>query len=74
MSAEEAGGRREFLRSAGRYTALAVLGAVAAITARRKLAGQTCINSGICGGCNAFANCGLPQALSAKQAKARRTG
>lgn len=65
-------GRREFLRGGVRYALLAGLGVVSATLASRgggKLSGQTCINEGICRGCTAFDDCGLPQALSAKQAK-----
>ena len=61
--------RREFLRGGARYALLAGLGAVSATLVKRngsKLSGQTCINQGICRGCTAFDNCGLPQALSAK--------
>ena len=63
--------RREFLRGGARYALLAGLGAVSATLFKRsggKLSGQTCINQGICRGCTAFSGCGLPQALSAKQA------
>lgn len=64
--------RREFLRGGARYALLAGLGAVSATLFKRsggKLSGQTCINQGVCGGCTAFSDCGLPQALSVKQAK-----
>jgi len=64
--------RREFLRGGARYALLAGLGAVSAALFKRsggKISGQTCINEGICSGCTAFGGCGLPQALSAKQAK-----
>ena len=66
------GGRREFLRGGVRCALLAGLAAVSATLLKRgggKLTGQTCINQGICSGCAAYAGCGLPQALSAKQAK-----
>lgn len=71
--ADQTGGasRREFLRGGARYALLTTLGAVSATLVHRsggKLTGQTCINQGICSGCGAFADCGLPQALSAKQA------
>jgi len=62
--------RREFLRGGARYALLTALGAVSATLVQRsggKLAGQTCINQGICRGCETFADCGLPQALSAKE-------
>ena len=64
--------RREFLRGGARYALLTALGAVSATLVQRsggKLADQTCINQGICRGCGTFADCGLPQALSAKQVK-----
>lgn len=65
--------RREFLRGGARYALLTTLAAVSATLFKRsggKLSGQTCINQGICRNCTAFAACGLPQALSAKAAKA----
>ena len=61
-------GEFKFFRTAART---ALLGATAAVTAtlvrRRQLAGQECINRGLCRGCAVFAQCGLPSALSAKQ-------
>jgi hypothetical protein len=63
--------RREFFRSGVRYSLLAGVSAVAALLGRRRLAGQRCVNRGICGGCAVFEACGLPQALSVKQAKER---
>ncbi len=65
-----AANRREFLRGGLRYALLTAVGAVSATLASKPgvaLPGQTCINQGICSGCNAFTDCGLPQALSAKQ-------
>jgi hypothetical protein len=35
---------------------------------------QACVNNGICRGCAAYDECGLPQALSAKQAARPPTG
>ncbi len=70
----DAASRREFLRGGARYALLAGLGAVSAALVRRsggQLAGQNCINQGICRGCGAFEGCGLPQALSAKQSQSR---
>ena len=62
--------RREFFRAAARYGLLALVSAAAFLAARpRGLAGQRCVNRGICSSCGLFADCGLPQALSAKQAK-----
>ena len=72
---EVAANRREFLRGSARYTLLAGLAAVSALLARKPgaaLPGQTCINKSICRGCVAVAACGLPQALSFKQATQRR--
>jgi len=66
--------RREFLRGGARYALLAGLAAVSAVLVKRRgagLPGQTCINQGICRGCGAFADCGLPQALSAKEFQSR---
>ncbi|MBI3851892.1 MAG: hypothetical protein HY298_16675 [Verrucomicrobia bacterium] len=63
--------RREFLRGGFRYALLGGVATVSATLIQRsggKLLGQTCINQGICRGCGAFEDCGLPQALSAKQA------
>jgi hypothetical protein len=59
--------RREFFRAAARYSLLALVAVAAKLAARpRALAGQRCVNRGICSGCELFAACGLPQALSAK--------
>lgn len=64
-------GRRQFLRDGLR---LAILGGLAAVSGRlagrvaARPAGQLCISAGICRGCAAFEDCGLPNALSAKQA------
>jgi hypothetical protein len=70
--------RRELLRSVGRYAALAGIGVLAAKLMLRRsggadgdIASQTCVNSGICSGCGAFDDCRLPQALSARRAKAK---
>ena len=67
--------RREFLRGGARYALLAALAAVSAVLVKRSggsLAGQTCINEGICRGCGAFEDCGLPQALSFRDATKNR--
>jgi hypothetical protein len=63
--------RREFLKTTGRF---AVLGAFVYAGARlfRRTSfrlGETCINASICRGCTVYTDCGLPQALSAKQAR-----
>ena len=63
--------RREFLRGGVRYALLAGLTAMSAVLVKRRgtsLPNQTCVNQGICRRCEAFAECGLPQALSAKSA------
>ena len=63
--------RREFLRGGLR---VALLGGVAVVTgtlARRspqRLPGQTCVSDGLCRGCAVADDCGLPQALSFRQA------
>ncbi len=67
-------GRRQFLRDGLRYTVLAGLAAVGGKLVARQAArpaGQTCISAGICRGCAAFDDCGLPQALSAKEVLGR---
>jgi hypothetical protein len=63
-------GRRQFLRDALRYISLGGLAAVSGKLVARQAArpaGQVCISAGICRGCAAFEDCGLPQALSAKE-------
>jgi len=60
--------RREFFRAAARYGSLAAMGVAAYLTTRPRN-GQTCINNSICRGCEAFVDCGLPAALSAKAAQ-----
>lgn len=67
---KNAANRREFLRGSIRYTLLACVGAVSAVLVKRRgelPENQTCVNQGICRGCGVFEDCGLPQALSAKQ-------
>lgn len=74
---KESANRREFLRGGFRYALLAGLAAVSAVLVKQRgtsLPGQTCINQGICPGCGAFEDCGLPQALSAKQVMQNRRG
>jgi len=66
--------RREFMRDGFRYAVLTGLAAVSATLFNRsggKLSGQTCINQGICSGCTAYSDCGLPQSLSAKEFQLR---
>jgi len=67
--------RREFFRGGARYALLAGLATVSAVLVRKRgapVAGQTCVNRGFCRGCGGVADCGLPQALSFKQATQRR--
>ena len=62
--------RRNFLRDTVRYTVLALVCFVASLAfmKRRKLLQEgNCINQGICGGCELYKKCRLPQALSRKQ-------
>ncbi len=69
FSPEKAESRREFFRTAARYSLLGLLGAAAGLARRGPRAGtERCVNRGICRGCAVFPACGLPQALSAKQA------
>jgi hypothetical protein len=63
--------RREFFSGLLRKAALAALafGGGAAAAKRAVLSKeQSCVNRGICSGCRVFDDCGLPQALSAKEA------
>jgi hypothetical protein len=70
--------RREFLKTAARLLAAAGLGMVGLriIGVGRKSLGEICVGEGGCKGCAAFAGCGLPAALSARQKApwARREG
>jgi hypothetical protein len=63
--------RRQFLRDGLRLTILGGLAAVGGTLAGRdaaRPAGQVCVSAGICRGCAVFEDCGLPSALSAKEA------
>ena len=67
---QKAESRREFFRATARYGLLALVSVAASLAARpRTPDGQRCVNRGICSGCGVFADCGLPQALSAKRFK-----
>ncbi len=52
--------------------ALAILGAVLVGKKRDPALRQVCENQGICRRCSLFTNCGLPQALSAKDVLTKR--
>ena len=60
--------RRKFLKSLGRVFALGgiVLGS-GALVGKEKSNNETCVNNGICGDCNEYRNCELPQALSRRE-------
>ncbi|MGD1084804.1 MAG: hypothetical protein ABSA47_08670 [Verrucomicrobiota bacterium] len=63
--------RRQFLRDGLRYTILGGLAAISGKLVAREAArpaGQVCVSAGLCRGCAVYEDCGLPQALSAKQA------
>jgi hypothetical protein len=63
--------RREFLKALGRLGALGgltLLGLRSLTGASRR---ETCLSSGVCSMCAFTAGCGLPQALSYKNRKAR---
>jgi hypothetical protein len=63
--------RREFFRTTVRYGLLGLLtaGTAGAAARAKRLAGQKCVNRGVCGGCGVFESCALPAALSAKRSK-----
>jgi hypothetical protein len=60
--------RREFFRTGARYGLLGMLAMLAALMGTNR---HRCLNQGLCNSCAVFTRCGLPQALSAKQSKAR---
>lgn len=75
VSPGNTGSRREFLRGGMRHVLMGILSFAAVVLGRKTvLPGQQCINRGICRGCAVFAACGLPSALSAKQAQTRPGG
>ena len=64
--------RREFLRSLGRIVGGGALLAAAGFALARRgrqRRDQVCIGRGLCRGCGRYERCGLPAALSARQAK-----
>ena len=63
--------RRKFLNRLLRGVFAAALAAVAARLLPRRTAsrkGEICLRLGLCRGCSRFASCGLPTALSAREA------
>jgi hypothetical protein len=70
ISPQQVESRRAFFRATARYGLLALVSAAASLAARPRMSGgQRCASRGICSSCGSFANCGLPQALSAKRAQ-----
>lgn len=66
--------RRELLADAARYAALGLLGGLSGsiFAKRRKVVRQSgCVNRGLCGCCDVFERCDLPQALLAKEVSSR---
>lgn len=75
MDFEKVRSRRQVFTAVLRYAALGFLGVAggSAFAKRRRLLREGgCINRGICRGCVVFEQCGLPQALSAKEVLARQ--
>lgn len=69
---DEARSRREFIRFCGRFALLGVAAYYAArlfIRGQVSLTGQSCSNQGVCSTCRVSSRCGLPQALSRRQAR-----
>ena len=68
--------RREFLRSALRYTALTGIAGVAAsaIARRAPLNGPACGGQGICGDCTHLAGCGETRAAAERESVERAGG
>ncbi|MCD6392615.1 MAG: hypothetical protein J7M40_03820 [Planctomycetes bacterium] len=67
--------RRHMFTAALRYAGaglLAVGGAAAVAKRKRLLYDGKCINRNICRDCPIFARCGLPLALSSRQAQSRK--
>jgi hypothetical protein len=68
-------GRRDFLRGVFRTSILAGLAALGGFLFSRKRivlrADENCVNGWICSGCSAYSRCGLPPALSRREALGR---
>jgi len=66
--------RRQFFRGILHNVSLVLLGTaggVAAVKRGRLMREGKCVNQGICSGCEAFEDCGLPRALSVRHVIAR---
>ena len=69
--------RREVILGFGRFGVLGLLGGLAVFgeaKRRRLLREGKCVSGGVCGGCSAFGDCGLPQAISLKQGQLEASG
>lgn len=65
--------RREFIKGAGRLIALGTLiFGGAALVKKPGARNEKCVSDGVCSQCRIVAECGLPQALSAKQGMSRK--
>jgi hypothetical protein len=67
--------RREWVRAlarGGALAAIAIVGALAAVTKNDGPTDQTCTNRYLCQNCKTLTKCHLPQALSLKQVLAKR--
>ena len=61
--------RRDFLKGAGRVTAVGGLSLLVLRLIRKNtiIRGETCINKSICSGCGIVSSCALPPALSRRR-------
>ncbi|MCD6405520.1 MAG: hypothetical protein J7M19_06810 [Planctomycetes bacterium] len=70
--ADDKENRRDFFRGCARNALLGVIALASTALGIRKPSTmplqQRCVGNGVCRGCPAFTDCGLPQALSAKRA------
>jgi hypothetical protein len=67
--------RRKLLTDALRFAGVGLLSlvSIASVLKRKGLKYEgDCINSSICGGCRIYEDCGLPQAISRKQATEKK--